>query len=73
MLLTKKFIKAKITYKSGVYDQCNYSPNHGSLVIGATDSYWKLKEKFGASWGEKGFIRVVSGNKCGVCDYPSYP
>jgi len=31
------------SYKSGILNQCDYTANHASLVVGATDNYWKLK------------------------------
>jgi len=31
------------TYKSGILTKCGTSANHGSLVVGVTDAYWKLK------------------------------
>jgi C1A family cysteine protease len=61
------------TYKSGILNKCGNTANHGSLVVGVTDTYWKLKEAWGANWGEKGFIRIPPGNSCAVCDIPSYP
>jgi len=44
--------------------------NHGALLIGITnDGVWTLKNTWGSSWGEKGFIRLGAGNTCGVCKY----
>jgi C1A family cysteine protease len=69
-------------YKSGVLDSssCGTNLDHGVLVVGyGTDSssskdYWKVKNSWGASWGESGYIRMVRGkNMCGVAQQPSYP
>jgi len=69
-------------YKSGVLDssQCGQKLDHGVLVVGyGTDSgvgkdYWKVKNSWGATWGEKGYIRMVRGkNMCGLANQPSYP
>jgi cathepsin L len=53
------------------------------LVVGfGTDAtygdYWKLKNSWGTSWGEKGFFRLARTEKsgpgiCGLLEEPSYP
>jgi len=69
-------------YKSGVLDSssCGTKLDHGVLVVGyGTDSsvskdYWKVKNSWGASWGEDGYIRMVRGkNMCGLANQASYP
>ena len=68
-------------YSSGVLDSssCGTSLDHGVLIVGyGTDSdgtdYWKVKNSWGSTWGEEGFIRLVRGNNmCGVATEPSYP
>ena len=60
-------------YKSGVLSNCGTSLNHGVLLIGATDAYWRIKNSWGTTWGEAGFIRITRGNTCGICTSPSYP
>ena len=69
-------------YKSGVLDStgCGTQLDHGVLVVGyGTDSssskdYWKVKNSWGATWGEEGYIRMVRGkNMCGVASQASYP
>jgi C1A family cysteine protease len=60
-------------YKSGVLSNCGTAVNHGVLLVGATDAFWKIKNSWGAGWGENGFIRLNRGNTCAVCSYPSYP
>ncbi|CAK70412.1 unnamed protein product (macronuclear) [Paramecium tetraurelia] len=55
-------------YKGGVLTQCGSSLNHNALLTGVTnDGVWTLKNTWGTSWGEKGFIRLGAGNTCGVC------
>ncbi|CAD8093912.1 unnamed protein product [Paramecium sonneborni] len=55
-------------YRSGILTQCGTSLNHGALLVGITnDGVWKLKNTWGSSWGESGFIRLGAGNTCGVC------
>lgn len=61
------------SYRTGILSNCATNVNHGVLLMGVTDAYWKIKNSWGASWGESGFIRIARGNTCAVCSYPSYP
>jgi C1A family cysteine protease len=60
-------------YKSGVFNNCKTSLNHGVLLVGLTDQYWHVKNSWGASWGENGYVRLDRGNTCGICNVASYP
>jgi C1A family cysteine protease len=60
-------------YKSGVFNNCKTSLNHGVLLVGLTDQYWHVKNSWGTSWGESGFVRLARGNTCGICNVASYP
>lgn len=64
-------------YKSGVLTSgCGNSTNHGVLAVGygKTDgvAYYKIKNSWGARWGEDGYIRIAQG-QCGILTMPSYP
>merc|ERR1719421_1001035 len=67
-------------YKSGVFDSatCGKKLDHGVLAVGyGTDSgkdYYKVKNSWGASWGQQGYILMVQGkDMCGIADSASRP
>merc|ERR1712072_915722 len=70
-------------YSGGVLTgNCGKNLDHGVLAVGyGTDGgtdYWKVKNSWGASWGEKGYVRIERGNSqkgglCGILMAPSYP
>jgi len=66
-------------YSSGIFNNCGTSLDHGVLLAGFNLSgakntqYWKVKNSWGSSWGEKGYIRLASGNTCGLCNAASFP
>lgn len=62
-------------YGGGIYDDpsCTPSYNHGVGCVGYSgnngdDSYWIVKNSFGTSWGEEGYIRIAKNknNMCGI-------
>jgi len=71
-------------YSGGVMDStsCGTSPDHAVLVVGYDTSgsspYWKIKNSWGSSWGEDGYIRLGMSDDntygiCGMYSDPSYP
>ena len=58
-----------VYYVSGIFNSCGdtVNINHLMTLVAETDSYWMLKNEWGANWGEKGVIRIAKGNMCGVC------
>jgi C1A family cysteine protease len=70
------------TYRSGIYsgsackhgyydlDHCVHLTGYG---VEAGQKYWLVKNSWGTSWGEKGYIRLAYGqNICGVADEVTY-
>jgi C1A family cysteine protease len=74
-------------YKGGVLDnpKCGRQIDHAVLVVGygtavnATNSsaskpYYKVKNSWGTSWGEAGFVRIVRDrDMCGIASSPTMP
>lgn len=69
-------------YGGGVFDApCGTALDHGVLVVGynasADPAYWIVKNSWGASWGEEGYIRMSMGGReegeCGILLASSYP
>lgn len=72
------------SYTSGVLtsDACGTSLDHGVLVVGYGEDngqkYWKVKNSWGDSWGEAGYLRIErgsssSGGECGIRMMASFP
>jgi len=70
-------------YHQGVYydPYCSSSQlNHAVLAVGyggewGGDSYWIVKNSWGYSWGNGGYINMAKdrGNHCGIANTASYP
>jgi len=70
-------------YKKGIVEsRCGTSLDHGVLAVGygtdGSSEFWKVKNSWGASWGEEGYIRLCKDcgerkGECGILEQPSYP
>ncbi|XP_022977015.1 low-temperature-induced cysteine proteinase-like [Cucurbita maxima] len=70
-------------YRSGIFTgRCGTDLDHGVNVVGYGSEggvdYWIVRNSWGASWGESGYIRMqrnVASPKglCGIAMEPSYP
>jgi C1A family cysteine protease len=71
-------------YSGGIFDstQCGTQLDHAVTNVGYGfengKDYWIVRNSWGASWGENGYIRIVKSNTtgagiCGINKQPSYP
>lgn len=72
-------------YQGGVLDAtCGSKLDHGVLLVGygvdGETAYWKVKNSWGPTWGEEGYIRLLRNGpektgpgECGLESQPSYP
>jgi C1A family cysteine protease len=64
------------TYRSGILKSCPGSIDHCVQAVGydSTNNYWILRNSWGTSWGEQGYIRVEMGrNLCQIDQDATFP
>jgi hypothetical protein len=65
------------SYTSGVLSTCGTSVDHCVQAVGidttASTPYWKVRNSWGTSWGESGYIRLEYGsNMCEIASDANY-
>lgn len=62
------------SYTGGIVSTCGKQINHCVQAVGVdTGSSWKVRNSWGTSWGESGYIRLKYGqNTCGITNDPTY-
>ncbi|RHY29486.1 hypothetical protein DYB32_005091 [Aphanomyces invadans] len=67
-----------MNYRAGVISQCPGSQSdHAVIAVGYDGSSYKIRNSWGASWGEGGHIRLQRGRggkgMCNVAEFVSFP
>jgi len=62
-------------YKSGIFTgSCTGQIDHAVTVVGYGAGYWKVRNSWGTSFGEAGYIRITRGSDaCSIANMASYP
>eukprot|EP00616_Rhizochromulina_sp_CCMP1243_P019035 CAMPEP_0118961974 /NCGR_PEP_ID=MMETSP1173-20130426/476_1 /TAXON_ID=1034831 /ORGANISM="Rhizochromulina marina cf, Strain CCMP1243" /LENGTH=330 /DNA_ID=CAMNT_0006910183 /DNA_START=52 /DNA_END=1044 /DNA_ORIENTATION=+ len=63
------------TYTGGIMSVCGNNVDHCVQAVGVDtdEGYWKVRNSWGTSWGESGFIRLAYGaNTCDITSDPTY-
>lgn len=56
-------------YRSGIFSNCAKNLNHGVLAVGwDANNNWIIKNSWGLTWGQSGYITLKTGDTCGVCE-----
>jgi C1A family cysteine protease len=67
-------------YSSGILNPSSCNANaldHAVVLVGydqkASTPYWKIRNSWGAGWGESGYFRIIMGkNACGLSNWVTY-
>jgi hypothetical protein len=64
------------SYTGGIMKACGTSVDHCVQAVGVDASsggYWKVRNSWGTSWGESGYIRLAYGsNTCDITNDPTH-
>jgi C1A family cysteine protease len=65
------------SYRGGIVSSCGNRVDHCVQAVGvdtsSTGGYWKVRNSWGTSWGESGYIRLAYGqNTCAITNDPTY-
>lgn len=54
-------------YRSGILSSCGIEVNHAVLLVGVTSTTWKIKNSWGTSWGQSGYMLLDATNARNIC------
>lgn len=66
------------SYSGGIMTVCpsrniDHCVQAVGVLVADKDGYWKVRNSWGVTWGEKGFIRITYGSDaCGLTNDPTY-
>ena len=64
------------SYKGGIMTSCGNRVDHCVQAVGvdtSSNGYWKVRNSWGTSWGESGYIQLAYGqNTCDITNDPTY-
>ena len=64
------------SYTGGIMKTCGKQVDHCVQAVGVdtgSNGYWKVRNSWGTSWGESGYIRLAYGqNTCDITNDPTY-
>ena len=64
------------SYTGGIMTKCGNRVDHCVQAVGVNtgaNGYWKVRNSWGTSWGESGYIRLAYGqNTCDITNDPTY-
>jgi C1A family cysteine protease len=63
------------SYTGGILSTCGTTLDHAVQAVGidTAGGYWKVRNSWGTSWGESGYIRLAYGqNTCGITSDVNY-
>jgi C1A family cysteine protease len=64
------------SYTGGIMSVCGQNVDHCVQAVGvdaSTGGYWKVRNSWGTTWGEAGYIRLAYGqNTCDITNDPTW-
>jgi C1A family cysteine protease len=64
------------SYTGGIMKNCGHQVDHCVQAVGVdtgNNGYWKVRNSWGVTWGESGYIRLSYGdNTCDITSDPTY-
>jgi len=64
------------SYTGGIVTKCGNQVDHCVQAVGvdaSSSGYWKVRNSWGTSWGESGYIRLAYGkNMCNIASDPTW-